>query len=177
MDIEAFVNINDQTMVYQLKYYHDPSRWNEVSEDVKNSINELVWSDYIKYLDERGKVSKELNQLPSDTGGFYLFFIRGITLPSSEKYLAYIGRAYYTKSENLRKRVKRYLWESTYKHGRPKIARLFKHWKKYLYIRYCSTDDNELIERGEASLIYAVLPPFNTDIPDKVVFKEPQKAF
>ena len=178
MDIDAFINSNDQTLVYQCTYYPNPNRWDEVSIDVQKEINSLQWSDYIKYLDDNGKVSKELNQLPKDTGGFYLFIIQGVTLPHSERYLAYIGRAFYTEKENIRKRVKRYLWESTYKHGRPKIARLFRHWKNYLYIRYCPTQNNDLIEKGEATLIYAVLPPFNSDLPDKkVVFKEPQNAF
>lgn len=178
MDIDAFIQRNDQTMTYQFTYYHDPVRWNAVSDDIKTTINSLPWSDFIKYLDNEGKVSKELNKLPKDAGGFYLFFIQGPTLPPSEKYLVYIGRAFCTDKENIRKRVKHYLWESTSKRGRPKIARLFLHWKNYLYIRYCSTKDNDLIEKGEATLIYAVLPPFNSDLPDKkVVFKEPTSAF
>ena len=92
-------------------------------------------------------------------------------------YLAYVGRAYYTEKENIRKRVKRYLWESTSKKGRPKIARLFRHWKDYLYIKFCYTTDNDLIEAGEATLIRAILPPFNSELPDSIIYKEPQKAF
>lgn len=177
MDIDAFLNKNDQTLVYQCIYYHDPNRWNEASTCTKDAINGLLWSDYIKYLGQDGKVSKELNNLPKDAGGLYLFFIQGSTLPSSEKYLAYIGRAYYTDKENIRKRVKRYLWESTSKHGRPKIIRLFHHWKDNLYIRFCSTTNNDLIKAGESTLINAILPPFNSDLPEKIEFKEPQKAF
>lgn len=177
MDIDAFINANDQTLVYQCKYYHDPVRWNKAPSEIKKAINELPWSDYIKYLDNDGKVSPRLDQLPNDAGGLYLFFIQGPTLPSSEMYLAYVGRALYTESENIRKRVKKYLWESTYKNGRPKIARLFRHWKNYLYIRFCFTTDNTLIEAGEATLIRAILPPFNSDLPDNIKYKKPQKAF
>ena len=122
MDIDAFVTNNDQTRVYECKYYHDPSLWKEASLVVKTAIQSLTWSDYIKYLDSEGKLSKELDNLPNNSGGLYLFFIQGTTVPASEKYLAYIGRAKYTDSENIQKRVKRYLWESNQKQCRPKIA-------------------------------------------------------
>lgn len=177
MDIEAFINKNDQTLVYQCICFHDPNLWKEASMETKDAINGLSWSDYIKYIGKDGKVSKEIDKLPKDAGGLYLFFIQGTTLPSSEKYLAYIGRALYTDKENIRKRVKRYLWESSSKYGRPKIIRLFKHWKDYLYIRFCSSTDNELIKKGESTLIRAILPPFNSDLPDKINFKEPREAF
>lgn len=75
MGIDAFLNKNDQTLVYQCIYYHDPNRWNEASACTKNAINGLLWSDYIKYLGQDGKVSKEIDKLPKDAGGLYLFFI------------------------------------------------------------------------------------------------------
>lgn len=178
MNIDAFINTDDNVLTYHCKYYHDPARWNEASLTVKKQINELPWSDYIKYLDKEGHVSSELDQiLPQNAGGIYLFFIQGQTIPSCEMYLAYIGRAFFTGSENIKKRVKRYLWESRYSKGRPKIARLFKHWKDYLYIKFCYTTDNALIEAGESTLIRAILPPFNSDLLDKIIFKEPKKAF
>lgn len=177
MDIDAFINTHDQSLVYQCTYYHDPERWKEASIETKKAINSLSWSGYIKYMGDDGKVSTKLDELPSDKGGLYLFFIQGPTLPSAEMYLAYVGRALCTESENIRKRVKRYLWESTSKGGRPKIKRLFRHWKDFLYIRYCSTRDNTLIKTGESTLIRAILPPFNSELPDKITYKEPHKAF
>lgn len=177
MDIEAFVNSNDRTRIYECTYYHDPLRWDEVSQKVKTDIQNLTWSDYIKYLDLDGNISKDLDVLPNNTGGLYMFFIQGTTIPSSEKYLAYIGRAKYSDSENIQKRVKRYLWESNQKRCRPKIARLFRLWKDYLYIKFCTSTDNDLITAGESTLINAILPPFNSDLPEKICFKKPQKAF
>ena len=177
MDIEAFVNSSDQTRIYECKYFHDPTRWKEAPLEIQAAVRGLPWSDYIKYLDDEGRVSKDLDILPNNAGGLYLFFIQGTTLPFSEKYLAYVGRAKYTDDENIRKRVKRYLWESNQKQCRPKIARLFRLWKDYLYIRFCSTTDNDLITAGESVLINAILPPFNSDLPEKICFKEPQKAF
>ena len=177
MDIDAFINANDQSLVYQCTYYHDPKRWQDASLETKKALNRLSWSDYIKYIGDDGKVSRKLDEMPSDEGGLYLFFIQGPTLPSSEMYLAYVGRALCTETENIQKRIKRYLWESNSKAGRPKIKRLFRHWKEFLYIRYCSTKDNTLIKAGESTLIRAILPPFNSILPDKITYKEPINAF
>lgn len=177
MNIDAFIEADDRTPAFHCKYYHDPERWNEASPKIKSEINALPWSDYIKYLSEDGTLSTGLNALPNDAGGLYLFFIQGQTLPSSEMYLAYVGRALYTDSENIQKRVRRYLWESTYIKGRPKIKRLFRHWKNYLYVKFCYTKDNKLIEDGEKTIIRAILPPFNSDFPDKIEYKDPIKAF
>jgi len=177
MDIDAFIQSNDQSLVYQCTYYHDPERWQEASLETKMALNKLSWSDYIKYIGDDGRVSRKLDEIPSDEGGLYLFFIQGPTLPSSEMYLAYVGRALCTGSENIRKRIKRYLWESNSKAGRPKIKRRFRHWKDFLYIRYCSTKDNMLIKAGESTLIRAILPPFNSELPDKITYKEPIDAF
>ena len=177
MNIDAFIEIDDRTPAFHCKYYHDPERWNEASPKIKSEINALPWSDYIKYLSEDGTLSTGLNALPNDAGGLYLFFIQGQTLPSSEMYLAYVGRALYTDSENIQKRVRRYLWESTYIKGRPKIKRLFRHWKNYLYVKFCYTKDNKLIEDGEKTIMRAILPPFNSDLPDKIEYKDPIKAF
>ena len=177
MNIDAFIETDDRTPAFHCKYYHDPERWNEASPKIKSEINALPWSDYIKYLSEDGTLSTGLNALPNDAGGLYLFFIQGQTLPSSEMYLAYVGRALYTDSENIQKRIRRYLWESTYIKGRPKIKRLFRHWKNYLYVKFCYTKDNKLIEDGEKTIIRAILPPFNSDLPDKIEYKDPIKAF
>ena len=76
MDIDAFVTNNDQTRVYECKYYHDPSLWKEASLVVKTAIQSLTWSDYIKYLDSEGKLSKELDNLPNNSGGLYLFLFK-----------------------------------------------------------------------------------------------------
>lgn len=176
-DIDNYIDSNDRIRTYVITYYHDTSLWDEAPEDTKNAVINLTWSDYIKYLDNNGKRSKDLNLLPKDAGGLYLFFIQGTTIPAAEKYLVYVGRAYYTDKENIRKRVKRYLWESTAKQGRPKIARLFRLWKDHLYIRFCATTDNGLIEAGESALIRAILPPFNSTLPDRIEYKRPQKAF
>lgn len=177
MNIDAFVNANDSARIYECTYYHDPTRWNSIPKDTKEILNSQKWSGYIKYLDPEGNVSDAIKNLPNNEGGIYIFFIQGPTLPSAEMYIAYIGRALFTDGQNIKKRVSQYNRESKRNNARPKISRLFRHWKDYLYVKYFSTKDNELIQQGESALIKAILPPFNDDIPEKIEFKQARKAF
>ena len=109
--------------------------------------------------------------------GIYMFFIQGPTLPFIERYIAYIGRAQFTDSQNIRKRANEYFPESQRADSRPKIANMFKHWKPYLYFQYFPCKDNSIIQRCEANLIHAIIPPFNDDIPDRIIVQNPQNAF
>lgn len=177
MDIEAYLTTHDDTLRYHCKYYHDPNNWNNCPSEIKEALSEEQWTDYIKYLDEDGNLSPELDHLPKDQGGIYVFFIQGQTLPFTEMYLAYVGRAQSTDAQNIRKRVKEYLRNSSKKNARPKIARLFKYWKDFLYVKIFSTKDNDLIIRGESALINSILPPFNSDMPESISYKEPVSAF
>lgn len=177
MNRGAFISEHDENRIYGCDYFLDPNRWKEYPNEIKKVLKDEEWSEYIKYLDKNGNLSSMIDSLPDTEGGFYIFFIQGQTLPSSEMYLAYIGRAQCTDNQNIRKRVKRYLWESKQEDGRPKIKQLFRNWKDFLYIKYFHTQNNKLIERGEKELIRAILPPFNDEIPDSIDFKKPQKAF
>ena len=85
-DIDNYIDSNDRIRTYVITYYHDTSLWDEAPEDAKNAVINLTWSGYIKYLDNNGKRSKDLNLLPKDAGGLYLFFIQGTTIPAAEKY-------------------------------------------------------------------------------------------
>ena len=115
--------------------------------------------------------------MPKDCGGIYVFFVLGKNLPFCEHYLAYVGRVRFTDHENLRNRLKQYLPESRRNDGkRPKLKKLFRHWKEHLYIRYYKSTDNDFIDEGESALIKAILPPFNTDMPNYTI-KQPENAF
>ena len=178
MRFEAFITENDGIKVYDCTYYHDPNKWNEFPDNLKPLICENKWSQYIKYLDNTGKISDEIKHLPNNQGGIYLFYIQGQPIPSFEMFLVYIGRALYTnKGENINKRVRHYYTESKNNRSRPKIKRLFKYWKDFLYIKYLPSDDNEFIKAGESSLIRAILPPFNDEIPDRIEYKQGVNAF
>lgn len=176
MNRDSFLSKYRESSLYLCPYYLDPNRWIKIPKELREALQKQSWSDYIKYLDANGNLSEELNQLPENEGGIYMFFIQGQTLPKMEMYPAYIGRALYTDNENIQKRVKRYLRESK-GNKRPKIINLFESWKDFLYIRYFHTSNNDLIDIGEKALIRAILPPFNSDIPDSIIFKTPKKAF
>lgn len=176
MTVEAFVDTNEEAQLFHCRYYLYPKQWKKQLPITSKLHSEAGWSDFIKYLSEDGKLSDDIKQLPNDYGGIYVFFIRGMSLPFSEYYLAYVGRAQLSECENLRSRVRSYLAESKKSRGRVKIRRMFLHWKKHLYVRYFKSQDNEFIKQSESALIQAILPPFNTDLTEYKI-KEPQKAF
>jgi hypothetical protein len=176
MNRDSFLSKYKESYLYLCPYFLDPNRWRKIHGVILDALQKQSWSNYIKYLDANGNLSDELNQLPENEGGIYMFFIQGQTLPEFEMYPAYIGRALYTENENIQKRVKCYLRESK-GNKRPKIIQLFESWEDFLYIKYFHTSDNNLVETGEKELIRAILPPFNSEIPDRIIIKSPQKAF
>ncbi len=134
---------------------------------------ESNWTDEIKYLNSANdNISDEIMKIPKNTGGIYMFYIKGICLPFSERYIVYIGRCQYTDDQNINKRAKEY-----FKDTRPQIKKMFKFWKEYLYYRYYPDTDNNRIKSNEEMLIRAIKPEFNEDIPDKIEIQPTIKAF
>ncbi len=172
MDYRAFTLGPDA--IYKVSYYLSPQRWIDNCIDQTNPIaDEKNWVDEIKYLDADNKnISDEIKNIPNNTGGVYMFFIKGINLPFIEKHIVYIGRCKYTSTRNIRKRAMEY-----FNDNRPFIKHMFSHWKEYLYYRYFPDTDNENIDKNEAMLIRAILPPFNEQIPDKIEPKTTVSAF
>lgn len=177
MKTSAYLQKYDQTKLFDVTYYLDHERWSACHKATAPFLNEDGWSDYIKYLDENGNISIDVRNITKEHGGIYIFFIQGDTLPFCEKYLAYIGRAQTTDRQSVGKRLCEYLSESRKESSRPLISRLFRHWKDKLYVRYFQSDDNNFIVNGESALIKSIFPPFNDDMPESIVLKEPQKAF
>ena len=173
MKKEAFLNKYDEDKFYDITYYHNPKHWNEYKIESSNPIfDETNWSKEIKYYNGND-VSTEICNLPTDTGGIYMFYIKGINLPFIEKYIVYIGRCHYTEGKQfIRKRAKEYSTDD-----RSDIVRMKKYWREYLYYRFFPEKDNEIIDLDEAILIRAIRPPFNSDIPDKIEVQEKTKAF
>lgn len=142
-----------------------PELWNDFSIDDFN-LNDAVFCE-IKFLNEDGDdMHEQMNQLPSDTGGIYFFYIRTGILKNSD-HLVYIGRAKHTDAQNLKKRCRSYFQK--YPNERPKINWMIREWGPYLYLRYISLTDNTLISKLEENLINALLPPFNEEIPNKTI--------
>lgn len=176
MRIDAFITTFEENKLFDIVYYHMPQRWYSIQlNDIQ--IDHSNWSDEIKFLAANGlDVSDEIKSLPEDTGGIYVFFIKGIVLPYFETYLAYIGRALSTDKQNLKKRCNSYYYEFFKEDRRPKIARMIEKWGTHLYIKYYKSNDNDFIKKFENKLINGILPPFNDEIP-QLIISEPQPAF
>ena len=98
-------------------------------------------------------------------------------IPGCGEYIAYIGMASKTRSENLRSRVRSYKYELGQGYKRDRIHNLFVRWGQYIYVYYLPVDaNNEIIEELETRLIGCFIPPCNADIRDAVV-KKKVKAF
>ena len=173
MTHEAFIVDCDDSN-YRVSYYLTPKRWNDNLIDRSNPIvDENNWCEEIKYLDtDNQDISNEIKNIPNTTGGVYMFFIKGLNLPFIEKHIVYIGRCKYTETQNIRKRAIEY-----FKDTRPFIRFMFRKWKDYLYYRYYPDTDNDRIDRNEAMLIRAILPPFNETIPKKIEIRTTVSAF
>ena len=73
---------------FEISFNLNPQRWTDNCPDCDNPIFcEDNWQPEIKYLNPTNDgISDEIKAIPSNTGGIYLFFIKGITLPFIEKY-------------------------------------------------------------------------------------------
>lgn len=115
------------------------------------------WEE-VKFLNEScTKLHPSIKELPSDSGGIYVFFIKTDIIPNTHIYILYIGRAKKTRTQNLRKRCCEYLKET-----RPPIMYMRENWGTNLYIKYLPLTDNTLIDELESELIRVVIPPYNS---------------
>ncbi|MBO7494834.1 MAG: hypothetical protein J6T87_11920 [Bacteroidales bacterium] len=174
MRAKAFLNSNDEDKLYDITYYHNPKHWIENKLGDDNPIaDEKKWSKEIKYY-EGDAISDDIKNLPTDKGGVYMFYLKGINLSFFENYIVYIGRCHYSEgTQHIRKRAKEYDSDNS----RTEIVRMKKYWKDYLFYRYYPETDNDIIDRDEVTLIRAIRPPFNSEIPDKIEVQTTTNAF
>jgi excinuclease UvrABC nuclease subunit len=159
-EIDVIGNIAESNIRFML----NTALWDNFDSDVLRIVSSPRSWNEVKLLSPNGKRNPQLRTIPNNKGGIYLFLAKPNILPESHLYLMYIGRAFNTKTENLRKRCSKYPVEKK----RPKIKRMIEQWGKYLYIRYLPLDDdNATIDFVESELINKILPPFNDKIPDK----------
>lgn len=134
------------------------------------------WKTF-KYLNETADdFTEDINLLPNDAGGLYMFHIRCPIIPGMTEFPVYIGRAQLTEGQNLRKRCKEYFQKYARNNERPKITRMFEYWKDHLYLSFKQVGDNPNIVDYEKRLINTLLLPFNDSIPD-VEIKQAIQAF
>lgn len=166
MEIDVIENsIKDS----KINFIINPTFWDDIDPTVKKLVN-AEWKE-IKFYNANKKPNDQLNHLPSNKGGIYIFIIKPNIIPDTHMYIMYIGRALITENENLKKRCKHY-----YNDERPKVKRMIDHWWKYVYIRYLPLDDNDIIKKTEEELINKIIPPCNDRIPNKEVMSA-VKAF
>lgn len=81
----AFVADDDENLKHEVLYYHNPSRWKDNILPTDDPIrDEKKWSVEVKYLNaDNSDISNDIKSLPTDTGGLYIFFLKGINLPFS----------------------------------------------------------------------------------------------
>lgn len=177
MNYRAF--IDDKDLIYRIEYYHNPQRWIDNMQDMSNPIMDVNnWSPELKYFKtDIDEVSDEISNLPNNTGGIYMFYIKGICLPFIENYILYIGRCKFTDGQNIRKRANEYFLNDYRKGKRIMIQRMLNHWKEYLYYRYYPDTDNNRIDTNESILIRSIFPPFNEVIPDRMDIQQTVPAF
>lgn len=171
----AFVLSDEDNIKYEVKYYHNPARWEGNLLPTDSPLRDIRnWSEEIKYYNATGTdFSDSIKNLPTTTGGIYVFYLKGKNLPFFENYILYIGRCRFTEAgQNINKRAKEYIGDT-----RELISYMMHHWKHYLYYRYFPDTDNERIDSNEAILIRAVLPAFNERIPDNIIIQNPVPAF
>jgi hypothetical protein len=141
-----------------------------------NDLDFAKWQS-LKYLNNSGDdFHADVQSIPNDKGGIYLFYIKCPIITGITEYPFYIGRAQYTDHQNLRKRVKEYYLKFSKNGERPKITRMFKYWSTELYLAYLTLPDNNKIIELEKQLINALLLPMNDEIPDQTI-KQAVKAF
>lgn len=149
---------------------------NEIWDTFNSEMREIVQSDRwqeFKFLNEEGsEINPLISNVPNNSGGIYIFILRGDIIPNLHEYIMYVGRVKCTKTQNLRKRFREYIKDS-----RPKIMLMRKMWGKRLYIKYLPLTDNNIITKLEKELIRVIVPPFNEEITPKVMMQAKTAAF
>lgn len=135
-----------------------------------------TWTS-IKYLnDDASDFSDEINQLPNDQGGLYLFYVKCPIISGITEFPFYVGRAQLTDGQNLRKRCKEYYSKFSRESERPKITKMIEYWGKDLFLAFKIIDNNEDIIDYEKKLINSLLLPMNDEIPETDI-KQAIKTF
>ncbi len=131
----------------------------------------------LKYLNQNAdNFDPAVENIPNDKGGLYLFYVKCEIITGITEFPLYIGRAQYTPTQNLKKRVKTYFQLYNKDNERPRITRMFKYWANDLHLAYTSLEENDEIIDLEKQVINSLLLPMNTEIPN-VDVKQAIKAF
>jgi len=154
--------MNNRVVRYIL---HKPL-WDSFTCPVGYDFSFANWQS-IKYLNDDGTALNEnIDEVPGDAGGLYLFYVKCPLIIGLTEYPLYLGRAQLTAGQNLRKRIKEYFQHYARNNERPKITRMIKYWGNELFLAYYPVDENEEIINIEKDLINSSLFELNDKIPD-----------
>jgi len=173
--LSSAFDLGEQLHLRTVEYRLYRDQWNKFTfNDFIKSFN--VWHN-IKYLNDDGSdFSEDIDLLPNDCGGVYMFYIECPIIIGITEFPLYIGRAQFTANQNLRKRVREYFTHYSRSDERPKITRMFRYWDKELRVAFLCMEENEQIVNLEKNLINSLLLPMNDLIPD-IETKEAIAAF
>ncbi len=163
--ITTAFDLGEEILKKTLPYKLHQDLWNKYDFDPLD-LDFQNWTT-IKYLNEDGSdFSNEINEIPNNRGGLYLFTIKCDIINSLTIYPVYIGRAQFTENQNLRKRCREYFTKYLRTDERPLITKMLKYWGKELYLSFIEIEENIEIVDLEKKIINSLLLPFNSEIPD-----------
>lgn len=158
--IDVVQNLQSMTWAFCLS----TELWEKCIND--SVITNLKLMKKIKYFEDSNRqLSEEVNELPNDRGGIYIYSIENSLVPTLGSYIMYVGRARKTESENLRNRVKSHFSQYKRHEENERLERVFENWKQYVYLSYLPIDGNDVIDLMEDRLIMALTPPCNKEYP------------
>lgn len=124
----------------------------------------------LKYLNVNAdELNAEIENIPNDKGGLYMFYIKCEIISGITEFPLYVGRAQFTRNQNLKKRVKEYFQKFSKNNERPKITTMFNYWASELHLAYIALNENDDIKDLEKQFINSLLLPMNTEIPDQEI--------
>ena len=173
--IDSAFDLGEELNNRKIYYYLHTPLWGRFNYPHLN-LEFQTWTK-IKYLNDLGiELSNEINHVPDNSGGLYIFYVKCQIIPGLTEYPLYIGRAQITDGQNLRKRVKEYWQHYRLSNERPKITKMIKYWGDELYLAYLPLTDNNQIVSLEKDIINSTLFAMNDQIPDKEI-KQAISAF
>lgn len=167
------IDMCSEIQTHNLTFVLNPDEtWKTFDKKYKEITENGDWHE-VKFLNDDGSsLNDEINMVPNNCGGIYIFILKGNIIPQSHMYIMYVGRAQNTNNQNLRKRISNYIRDN-----RPKIVKMRRTWGKYLYVKYLPLEDNDIIRGLESELIRLIIPPCNDRYSPQIVNQAIQAAF
>lgn len=164
MNDSAFL-LGEELELRKVEYIFHRDLWNQFNfPELDLSFENWI---KIKYLNaDANAVNAEVENVPNNSGGLYMFYVKCEIISGITEYPLYVGRAQFTEHQDLRKRVKEYFQKYARNNERPRITKMFKYWASDLHLAYLPLDENDGINELEKQFINSLLLPMNTKIPN-----------